>query len=107
MKRCTFAPCTIPRFKATAVRDRKGGQSNEVTDELIMPYKQTLSNKCHSRALDNDVLTVSVITNTVASADHDVPFVQAAIKELQMCLTLSVSLQTRATSGYTRCVGYI
>lgn len=51
-----------------------------MTDELIMPYKQALSNECHSRALD-DVLTVSVITNTVVPADHDVPIVRAAIKE--------------------------
>lgn len=60
-----------------------------------MPYKQALSNECHSRALEDDVLTVSVITNMVVSVDHDVPFIQATIKELQMCLTLSVSLQTR------------
>jgi len=69
-----------------------------MTDELITPYKQTLSNECHSRALDDDVLIVSVITNTVVSTDHDVPFIQATIKELQMCLTLSVSFKTRVTS---------
>jgi len=69
-----------------------------MTDELITPYKQTLSNECHSRALDDDVLIVSVITNTVVSTDHDVPFIQATIKKLQMCLTLSVSFKIRVTS---------
>lgn len=67
-----------------------------------MPHKQALSNECHSHVLDNDALTIHMITNTVVSADHDVPFIQATIKELQMYLTLTVTPQTRATSGYTR-----
>lgn len=70
------------RLEATAVHNRKGDWV--MTDELIMPYKQALSNECHSRALDDDVLTVSVITNTVVPADHDIPIIQATIKELQM-----------------------
>lgn len=72
-----------------------------MTDELIMPYKQALSNECHSRALDDDVLTVSMITNTVVPAD--IPIIQATIKELQMCFTLCVSLLSRSTFGYIRC----
>lgn len=68
-----------------------------------MPHKQALSNECHSHVLDNDALTMHMITNTVVSADHDVPFIQATIKELQMYLTLAVSPRIRPLSGYTRC----
>lgn len=52
-------------------------------------------------ARDDDEFTVRMITNTVAGLIRDAPFIQAAIKKLQMCLTLSVSSPNQDTLDET------